>query len=105
MALFFIVAILSSLPLAIVRARQRATDTKLVEALGAAELRAEQLAVSEAAALQARQELGRVIETSIDIICTLDVDGRFIRVSENCLQIWGWRPRGTDRPPLVRFHP
>jgi hypothetical protein len=87
--LFFIVAILSSLPLAIVCARQRATDTKLVEALGAAEFRAEQLAASEAAArkaealalqseaaaLQARQELGRVIETSIDIICSLDADG------------------------------
>ncbi len=103
MALFFIVAILSSLPLAIVRARQWATDTKLVEALGAAELRAEQLAVSEAAALQARRQLGRVIETSIDIICTLDVDGRFIRVSDNCLQIWGWRPEELIGRPWFDF--
>jgi PAS domain S-box-containing protein len=77
MALFFIVAILSSLPLAILRARQRATDMNLAEAL--------------AAALQARHELGRVIETSIDIICTLDIDGRFTKVSENCFEIWGWR--------------
>ena len=101
--LFFIIVILSSLPLAIIRARQRVTDTKLAEALGAAELRAEQLAVSEAAALQARQELGRVIETSIDIICTLDVDGRFIRVSENCFQIWGWRPEELIGRPWFDF--
>jgi PAS domain S-box-containing protein len=103
MALFFIVAILSSLPLAIVRARQRATDTKLVEALGAAELRAEQLAVSEAAALQARRQLGRVIETSIDIICSLDTDGRFIRVSENCLQMWGWNREDLIGRPWFDF--
>jgi PAS domain S-box-containing protein len=102
---FFIVSIASSLPLAIVRARQRATDTKLADALDATELRAEQLALSEAsarraeaqalqseaAALLARQELVRVIETSIDIICTLDAEGHFTRISDNCLQIWGWR--------------
>ena len=101
--LFFIIVILSSLPLAILRARQRMTDTKLADALGAAELRAEQLAVSEAAALQAREELGRVIETSIDIICTLDVDGRFIRVSDNCLQIWGWRTEELIGRPWFDF--
>ena len=53
MELFFIVAILSSLPLAIIRARQRATDEKLAEALAAAQHRATQLAASEAAARRA----------------------------------------------------
>ena len=101
--LFLVIVILSSLPLAIIRARQRVTDTKLAEALGAAELRAEQLAASEAAALRARQELGRVIETSIDIICSLDAEGRFIRVSENCLQMWGWNPAELMGRPWFDF--
>ena len=103
--LFLIVVILSSLPLAIIHARQRATDTNspmlsaprnyapssLPQANPPLAKPRPRRLQSEAAALSARQELGRVIETSIDIICTLDLEGRFIEVSENCL-IWGWRP-------------
>ena len=89
--LFLTVAILSSLPLAILRARQSITEANLAAALTAAEDRALQLAISETEAVQARKILGRVIETSIDIICTLDVGGRITAVSENCLRIWGWR--------------
>ncbi|MEJ0007048.1 MAG: ATP-binding protein [Steroidobacteraceae bacterium] len=115
MELFFIVAILSSLPLAIIRARQRATDEKLAEALAAAQHRATQLAASEAAArqaesaaleskvnalqseahaLQMKERLSSIIETSSDIICTVDREGRFLEISENCAAIWGW-PRAA----------
>ena len=115
MELFFIVAILSSLPLAIIRTRQRATDEKLAEALSAAHHRATQLAASEAAARQAesaaleskvnalqsearalrmKERLSTIIETSADIICTVDKEGRFLEISENCETIWGW-PRAA----------
>jgi PAS domain S-box-containing protein len=63
----------------------------------AAELRATQLAASEAAArqaeaqaLQAKERLSNIIETSADIICTVDKDGHFLEISENCEAIWGW---------------
>ncbi len=115
MELFFIVAILSSLPLAIIRTRQRATDEKLAEALSAAQHRATQLAASEAAARQAesaaleskvnalqsearalrmKERLSTIIETSADIICTVDKEGRCLEISENCETIWGW-PRAA----------
>lgn len=50
MELFFSVTILGNLPIAVVRARQQATDAALANALAAAESRAAQLAESEAAA-------------------------------------------------------
>jgi PAS domain S-box-containing protein len=50
MELFFTVAILTSLPLAVARTRQHTTDQALAEALAEAEERAAQLAESEAAA-------------------------------------------------------
>lgn len=102
--LFFSVAILVSLPIAVARARQRAMAAALTDALAASEQRALQLAESEAAArlaeskaleaeaiaLGAKERLRRIIETSADIICTVDAKGRFIEVSENCRDIWGW---------------
>lgn len=101
MEVFFIVAMLSSLPLAIARVRQGVTDDKLIDALAAAKLRAAELAASEAIAvksqaqaLQAKERLSSIIETSADIICTLDKDGQFLEISENCEVIWGW-PRSA----------
>ncbi len=126
MELFFIVAILSSLPLAIVRARQRAMDAELTGALAAAELRATQLAASEsiarqteakallsaaearqsqAQALQAKERLRSIIETSADIICTLDEDGCFVEISENCESIWGWPRVALLGRPIFEFMP
>ena len=44
-----------------------------------------------------------MIETSIDIICTLDVEGAFIRVSENCLPDVGLAARGLPGRPWFDF--
>ena len=92
--LFFSVAILSSIPLAVARTRQQRMDMALEGALLASQQRAAQLAESEAAALDARERLRTIIETSTDIICTLDREGRFVEISENCEALWGW-PRAS----------
>lgn len=95
--IFWSLAILTSLPLAVARARQHVMDTALAAALTAIKMRARQLAESEAAAreaeavaLAAKERLRRIIETSADIICTLDSEGRFLEISENCEAITGW---------------
>ena len=101
LALFFAVCQLVSLPLAIARTRQMALTDELAAALAASEARAVRLEASEQAAkraetqaVQARERLRRVIETSTDIICTLDGQGNFIDISENCEALWGL-PRGA----------
>ncbi|MBV1690252.1 MASE1 domain-containing protein [Novosphingobium sp. G106] len=95
-ATFFCVCQLISLPLAIARARQIRLTEDLAAALSAAEQRAirleqsEQAAKrSEASAVRARERLRSIIETSTDIICTLDAEGRFLEISENCEELWG----------------
>ncbi|WP_340318331.1 ATP-binding protein [Rhizorhabdus argentea] len=89
--LFFSVAILTSLPLAVAHGRQQRMGNALADALAASEKRAKLLAKSEAAATQAKDRMRAIIETSTDIICTLDGEGRFVDISENCEALWGWR--------------
>ena len=43
------------------------------------------------AARLARERLRVIIEGTADIVCTVDRNGRFIEMSENCAAIWGWR--------------
>ena len=45
---------------------------------------------AQSAALAAKNRLRSIIETSTDIICTLDAEGNFVEVSENCATIMGW---------------
>lgn len=45
---------------------------------------------AEASARKASDRLRNIIETSEDVICTIDRDGRFLEVSGNCEKIWGW---------------
>ncbi len=111
--LFFTVAILMSLPLAIARSRQMTMEAALAGALSAAQRRAALLTDSEKAArtaearaVQAQNRLRRIIETSTDIICTIDEEGRFVEISDNCEQIWGWPREALIGRPCIEFmHP
>jgi diguanylate cyclase (GGDEF)-like protein/PAS domain S-box-containing protein len=33
-----------------------------------------------------------IFENALDVICTLDAEGKFLRVSPSCLKVWGYRP-------------
>ncbi|HEX8056769.1 MAG TPA: ATP-binding protein [Novosphingobium sp.] len=88
-AVFFCVCQLISLPLAIARARQTRLTEDLAAALSAAEQREQIAKLAEANAVHARERLRSIIETSTDIICTLDGEGRFIEISANCEELWG----------------
>ena len=103
--LFFIIAILSSLPLAILRARQRVTDTKLAEALGAAELRAEQLAVERSRRLAGPAGTGPG-DRDLDRHHLHARHRRALHQDQReLLPDLGLAARGIARPSLVRFHP
>lgn len=40
----------------------------------------------------AQNEIHRIMESSLDVICTIDVDGCFVSVSAAALTIWGYSP-------------
>ncbi|MGB4400372.1 MAG: PAS domain S-box protein, partial [Daejeonella sp.] len=41
---------------------------------------------------QARNETHKIMESSLDVICTIDVNGCFVSVSAASLKIWGYSP-------------
>jgi PAS domain S-box-containing protein len=96
--LFYSVAILISLPVAVARAQQRVADVALTAALAAAERRAAQLGESEAA-IRASQEVLRqseqrfraIFERAPWGIALIDADtDRFLSMNPTFLDIIGW---------------
>ena len=37
-------------------------------------------------------ELNKILDLSLDIICTIDIEGRFVTVSKASILIWGYSP-------------
>ena len=35
-------------------------------------------------------KLNKILESSLDVFCTIDIDGKFTTVNETCKQIWGY---------------
>jgi PAS domain S-box-containing protein len=52
-------------------------------------------------ALQARADLQRVYDTSVDALCVVDAEGRFQRASAGCARIWGWTAEELTATPLI----
>jgi PAS domain S-box-containing protein len=53
---------------------------------------AARLSESELRQRQLAAELGRVFAHSVDAICVVNADLRFVRVSDACEKLWGYRP-------------
>ncbi len=47
---------------------------------------------SEESSRQMAGQLAKVLDSSLDVICTFDADGRFTLVSAACERVWGYRP-------------
>ena len=47
---------------------------------------------SEERSRQMSEQLAKVLDSSLDVICTFDADGTFLQVSAACEKVWGWRP-------------
>ncbi len=64
------------------------------------------LAESEARYRKAAAELAHIIDESLDAICTLDREGRFVHVSAASRAIWGYAPEElVGRQALDFLHP
>ena len=40
---------------------------------------------------KALNKLNKILESSLDVLCTIDIDGKFTIVNETCKQIWGYK--------------
>lgn len=47
---------------------------------------------NEIALSKAKEELAKIMDSSLDIICSMDADCRFLRVSKAAEKIWGYTP-------------
>jgi PAS domain S-box-containing protein len=50
----------------------------------------------------ARKELA-VVENALDVICSIDVEGRFVKVSPACFKVWGYKPEELIGKPFIEF--
>lgn len=60
--------------------------------------------LSQQVLISAKEEMQKIMDTSLDIICTLDEEGYFLSVNKACKQIWGYLPKdiiGTKYLELV----
>ncbi len=46
-------------------------------------------------------QLAKVLDSSLDAICTFDAEGRFLQVSAACEKIWGYRPEELLGTPYI----
>jgi PAS domain S-box-containing protein len=47
-----------------------------------------------------------IMDNSIDVICTFDLEGKFLRVNQACERLWGYKPEELiGRPILDMVHP
>jgi PAS domain S-box-containing protein len=69
--------------------------------------RAEEELRAKQAELQAAYDTNQsIIESSLDVICTCDVAGRFVMVSRRCRDIWGYEPEEMIGRHYIKFvHP
>ncbi|MFN4281726.1 MAG: PAS domain S-box protein [Alphaproteobacteria bacterium] len=70
------------------------------------ELVAESLQKSRMQTVQAEAKYRRIVETSLDVICTIDAEGRFVDLSPRCRDMWGYAPEEMAGRKFLDFvHP
>ena len=60
--------------------------------------------LSQQVLINAKEEMQKIMDTSLDIICTIDEDGYFLTVNQASKEIWGYSPKeiiGTNYMDLV----
>ena len=52
---------------------------------------------------QSLRDFNKIMDSSMDVICTVDDTGRFLRVSAACESIWGYKPEELIGKPTIDF--
>jgi two-component system sensor histidine kinase/response regulator len=56
--------------------------------------------------IRAERAYQEIMDNSIDVICTFDLEGKFLRVNQACERLWGYKPEELiGRPFLEMVHP
>lgn len=58
---------------------------------------------AQEAILSAKEEMDKIMNTSLDIICTVDKDGFFVTINKACSRIWGYTPRELIGKKYIDF--
>ena len=70
------------------------------------ELAAQSLQQSRLRTARAESKHRRIVEMSLDVICTIDAEGRFVDLSPRCRDIWGYTPEEMIGKKFLDFvHP
>ncbi len=79
--------------------RYRLLASELAEAMASLQHQMEERA-------RAEQAYQKIMDHSLDVICTFDAEGRFLQVNRACEAIWGYRPDELiGQPFLDMVHP
>jgi len=89
-------------------AQLRETMAALVQAEQAAKIQSLELAQANAdlqeqigKSIQLEQANQKVLDHSLDVMCSFDVEGRFLQVSRACEAVWGYRPEELIGQPYL----
>ena len=52
---------------------------------------------------QSREQLQKIMDSSLDIICTIDENRNFVKVSKASLPVWGYLPEELEGRPYMDF--
>lgn len=53
--------------------------------------------------VQAKEQLDKILDSSLDVICTINKEGKFVTVSAAAERIWGYEPAMVIGKPYVDF--
>ncbi len=51
----------------------------------------------------AREELSKILDSSLDIICAVDANGNFLKVSAAAKTVWGYEPEELKGKPMMDY--
>jgi len=78
----------------VVVAHQEITERKLAE---------NKLIVTTNELQRALSDLTKIMDASLDVICAVDADGNFLKVSAASEDVWGYKPEELIGKPLINF--
>lgn len=59
--------------------------------------------LSQQVLMNAKEEMQKIMDASLDIICTIDQEGYFLSINKACEKIWGYAPRDLIGKKYIDF--
>ncbi|MDO1512605.1 PAS domain S-box protein [Maribacter confluentis] len=59
--------------------------------------------LSQQVLISAKEEMQKILDASLDIICTIDEEGYFLSINKACQKIWGYEPKDLIGKQYLEF--